>query len=840
MEHADIASRPATETRAAFSCDPKALAGAVKFLASKVIERRNTFPILSCVMIEAAPDGTLTLTGNNLDELARVRLVADVESPGAFCTDAGALSDAIAKLAKAKDCHTVTIAEADGRAVVKGEGTRTAMKMPTLPVDDFPVMAAPTGEEEGGAPLSRFAVPAGRFLADLAALAPCISTEEARYYLNGVSLQRREMAGRERFVMAATDGYQIGAISRDVPAGADSLADCILPRNAVALIAHAAKLAGPIEAIEISKGERFGFTVGNVEIISKEIAGTFPDWERPFTENLAPTVGIEGEDGAALFPDLLPGVPIAKLEKLAKAAGASIDWSEGAQGKIGAVAGDPDMIFGVMALATGSEPVKGYRYSSDADAACAHAYLKALAESLHGKLKYGWSARLIVEGGAYRGLTVGESVYVPGRYEERPNWETLHVEQVYIEPSQQWADGSYSMLMPESRAAVRQDYCVTVDGDQEYPVAVNSTATKIHLSAEQVRALIGESCFVTFAVLIGGKTHHVLKWLWDDGASRFLTVQANGRCFKDGSGLYLDRATIEAALAGEIVEAPAMPEIASQTGAGEAMQESVALGGGEAVEALCGLPTANLDYMGEITPEREWICNPDYNGEADAEPEAETPDPIAELTARLEALEVRLATLPVVSVEIGIPITEAAPIRAARTPAHERAIRRAWQERKERRRLRQKWAETKESFRFVLARGEVRQEKRRRSTQLARQRGREMVAMAKALHDAAATIEALNRSPLYMDATGREGIDQVGKAAHHARTALDRLERSEALLSEERARVARMQSAIDGLAQEFETATVRAIRAERALAAVTARKDGWPPAVRSVNVKFAA
>ena len=80
--------------------------------------------------------------------------------------------------------------------------------------------------------------------------------------------------------------------------------------------------------------------------------------------------------------------------------------------------------------------------------------------------------------------------------------------------------------------------------------------------------------------------------------------------------------------------------------------------------------------------------------------------------------------------------------------------------------------------------------------------------------------EMRDRSPLYMDSEGREGIDHVGRAAHHARIAIDKADSLESQLSEAKQSIERMQASIELLGDKLIEATARALRAELALNAV--------------------
>lgn len=846
MEHNTIAADAATESRARFTCEPRALADAVALLAMRLIEKRVRVPIASCLMIEARPDGTLHLQGTDFTLQATVTIAADVETPGAFCTDAANLKAMLAKLKKVDRDALRIEDQGEGRAVlVIG---RNRFNLPTLPVDDFPRLNAPTCDTEGEGTLSRFTVSRDQLVRDLAALALCVATDGSRYYLEGIAMQVRTMAGRQRLVMVATNGTEIGIASRELPASADSLADCILPRKAVALIGHAAKLA-PTDEIEVQHADKFAFTIGNVEIIAKSIDGTFPQWERVFDDQLAPTDEIEC---GALFPDLLPGngVPVAKLDKLAKAAG-EIEWSDAAKGKTGAVVADPDMLFGVMGLATSNEPVKGFHYSTAQDRDDAFRYLKALATTLHGKEPTGEQTAFIVEGDTYCGITVGKARWKEGTgcYVERPNFETLTMEQVFVEPERVYEDGAYSVPMPAERATVRQDYAVSVEGDREYPIAVNSGATKIHLSAAQVRELCGEGTFETLSFEIGGKVHHVSKWLWDDGATRLGTVQPDGRTFphyhKKGFDYSSDsvsftRDEIEAAMRGEIVEPEAMPEIVATTAQDSESELEAAQSAPEPVEALESPQNGS----------REPVSNPDeLQGEC-----------MAAFIETLEPLPAQSAATPTAHIK--------------RSPAHERAIRRAWKERslrrsaakaanmhyadakaaraernesvQEARKYQAWWEGISRDAAALCAERDVLAYKRRRSTILARDlqkrlnaehhlvdRANERRIKAEQERDAA------RQTPTYFDEVGIERRDAATVAFQQGRHAIDKAEGLERRLSEANAKVERQQRAIEGLSAEYEAMAKRALKAERDMAAVEARLNGWPPAVRTVGVNFA-
>jgi len=219
---------------------------------TRAIESRNTIPILANVLL-AVEDGKLRLTGTDLDvEITTSLPVLDCQ-PGSVTVPGKMLAD-IAKRATGD----ITLALDGGRLTVASG--RSRYKLDVLPAEDFPSFSA--GKFDTTLEL------------DLAALvAPCvhcISTEETRYYLNGVYLH----AVDGRLVAVATDGHRLmrnvgptGTLPSSLEAGV------ILPRKLVGLLPKGAV------TVELSQN-KVRVSSGSTVITSKLIDGTFPDYVR--------------------------------------------------------------------------------------------------------------------------------------------------------------------------------------------------------------------------------------------------------------------------------------------------------------------------------------------------------------------------------------------------------------------------------------------------------------------------------------------------------------------------------------------------------------------------------
>jgi len=233
-----------------------------------VVERRNTIPILSNVLIEAAADGTLKIMATDLDLQVVERLSAvAVETAGAITVSAHLLFDIARKLPEGSQ---VSLEVADNRMAVKAG--RSRFQLPTLPRDDFPMIV------EGELPTS-FEVPAATLAQLIDRTRFAISTEETRYYLNGIFLHVVD----EELKAAATDGHRLARFTLKRPDGAEGMPDVIVPRKCVAELRKLLEEALDTNVeIELSASKiRFTLAGENgVVLTSKLIDGTFPDYTR--------------------------------------------------------------------------------------------------------------------------------------------------------------------------------------------------------------------------------------------------------------------------------------------------------------------------------------------------------------------------------------------------------------------------------------------------------------------------------------------------------------------------------------------------------------------------------
>jgi DNA polymerase-3 subunit beta len=236
--------------------------------AQSVVERRNTIPILANVLIEAAGD-IVSFRATDLDIEVVDKVPAKVERAGATTVPAVTLHEIVRKL---PDGALVELADdgASGRLTV--QAGRSHFTLATLPKDDFPVMASSEYSSNFTA-----AAPVLRRLFDKSKFA--ISTEETRYYLNGVYMHVAEGEGGQVLRCVATDGHRLARIDAPLPEGADTMPGVIVPRKTVG---EMRKLLDDDDAqIAVSVSEtKVRFATPEITLTSKVIDGTFPDYSR--------------------------------------------------------------------------------------------------------------------------------------------------------------------------------------------------------------------------------------------------------------------------------------------------------------------------------------------------------------------------------------------------------------------------------------------------------------------------------------------------------------------------------------------------------------------------------
>ncbi|MBN9011592.1 MAG: DNA polymerase III subunit beta, partial [Rhizobiales bacterium] len=250
----------------------------------RVVERRNTIPILGNVLIRAE-GARLALKATDLDLEVTETLAAETATAGSTTVPAHMFYDIVRKLPDGSQI----VLESDGdRAVLAIRAGRSRFTLQTLPESDFPDLAA--GDMSHAFSLSAADV---KRLIDRTQFA--ISTEETRYYLNGIYLHAAGSAKSETLRAVATDGHRLAQVDLPLPKGASGVPGVIVPRKTVGEVQRLIEDAEAEVTIELSQG-KIRFTLGNVVLTSKLIDGTFPDYGRVIPQNNDKELRVDKKD----------------------------------------------------------------------------------------------------------------------------------------------------------------------------------------------------------------------------------------------------------------------------------------------------------------------------------------------------------------------------------------------------------------------------------------------------------------------------------------------------------------------------------------------------------------
>jgi DNA polymerase-3 subunit beta len=235
---------------------------------TSVVERRTTIPILSNVFIRATAQ-SLTLKATDLEREVTEDAPAEVIEPGAITVPAHTLHDIVRKLPDGGQIEMSKDTERDRLSLTCGQAS---FALQTLPPEDFPDLTV--GEMTHSFEIS--ASDLGRLI-DKTRFA--ISTEETRYYLNGIYLHATDNDGVATLRAVATDGHRLAQVDLPLPEGAAQMPGAIVPRKTVHELHRLVEGSGATVKVELSEA-KIRFEIGTIAMTSKLIDGTFPDYAR--------------------------------------------------------------------------------------------------------------------------------------------------------------------------------------------------------------------------------------------------------------------------------------------------------------------------------------------------------------------------------------------------------------------------------------------------------------------------------------------------------------------------------------------------------------------------------
>jgi DNA polymerase III subunit beta len=234
----------------------------------RVVERRNTIPILANVLLRA-DRGQLALKATDLDLEVSDRVAAEVGPGGSTTVPAHMFYDIVRKLPEGAQ---IVLESSGDRAALSIRAGRSRFTLQALPESDFPDLAP-------GEMTHKFTLKAADLKRLIGKTQFAISTEETRYYLNGIFVHAAGTGQAQTLRAVATDGHRLAQMELDLPKGAVGMPGVIVPRKTVGEVQRLIEDGEAEVHIELSPG-KIRFAVGDVILTSKLIDGTFPDYAR--------------------------------------------------------------------------------------------------------------------------------------------------------------------------------------------------------------------------------------------------------------------------------------------------------------------------------------------------------------------------------------------------------------------------------------------------------------------------------------------------------------------------------------------------------------------------------
>ena len=231
-----------------------------------VVEKRNTLPILSNVLLQLK-EKKLSIVATDLDiifydEISDVKIIKE----GSTTTSAAILYDILRKISSNSELNF----ELKSENKISLKSDNSDFNLNCLPTDNFPTFS---DEFEG----KEIALNNSRFLNLLNKTRISISNDDTRHYLNGVFLHLTEAHGRNFLTGVATDSHRLSSSSLEIDD--NDFNPLILPRKTVFQLCSLLTEISDQLTMQASDN-KIKFTLGKIKLISKVIDGKFPDYKK--------------------------------------------------------------------------------------------------------------------------------------------------------------------------------------------------------------------------------------------------------------------------------------------------------------------------------------------------------------------------------------------------------------------------------------------------------------------------------------------------------------------------------------------------------------------------------
>ncbi len=250
-------------------------------MAERVVGKKESLPVLSCVLLDAGKG--LSLRATNLEAGIEVNIPCDVEEKGIVAVAAGVLSQTLRSIGGDK----VTLKTEEANLIIESRGTRTLIK--SIPHEEFPVLSG--GEQKKGIIVLR-----DRLLRGILAVAYAASPSMIRPELGSVYVSVKSAV----LSCVATDSFRLA--EKTIRGGRMSgTTEVLIPLKHAQELAHVLERAEG-EEVELSADEaQLTVSAGGVRFVSRVVDGTFPNYMEIIPKTFAAEATVLKNDFAEML-----------------------------------------------------------------------------------------------------------------------------------------------------------------------------------------------------------------------------------------------------------------------------------------------------------------------------------------------------------------------------------------------------------------------------------------------------------------------------------------------------------------------------------------------------------
>ena len=249
-----------------------------------IVEVRHTLPILSNIII-TTHDNLLSLYSTNLDIFCSDDLEAEVGQNGSTSVSAATFYEIVKRLPSGSEIHA-SLSEEDSTLTLKCG--RSKFNLTTISPDDFPKISHDDLNIQ-------FVLSATELKRMIDKTKFAISNEETRYYLNGVFLHQTQKNSIDILRAVATDGHRLAQYDIPLPQGAKDMNGIIIPKKMIQELRRVLDDATGDINIQLNEN-KIKFSFNNMQIISKVIDGTFPDYTKVIPQSNDKSITTNNEE----------------------------------------------------------------------------------------------------------------------------------------------------------------------------------------------------------------------------------------------------------------------------------------------------------------------------------------------------------------------------------------------------------------------------------------------------------------------------------------------------------------------------------------------------------------